>query len=201
MRRAIKQLADEGLVQSVHGKGVIVLYNGNFEQQIIKNGQPSFNRLAKNREAKFTKRVLFFDEKLVDTQIAKESSFPVGTPVFYIKRIRILDGEPFILQESYFLKKVMPELTLEIAQESVYDYLIHQLSQKIATTRRILMMSLATADDHKYLNLGQFNTVPVITNYSYLQDGTMFEYTKSRHQPKHFIFYDQATSNPVLFLP
>ena len=42
--------------------------------------------------------------------------------------------------------------------------------------------------DRKYLDLLEHNFVAVITNFVYLDDGTLFEYTESRHRPDKFTF-------------
>ena len=68
-------------------------------------------------------RVLQFTELTADARIEKRTGFPEGTEVLYIQRLRILDGKPLILDHNYFLRELMPELTPQIAEGSVYEYL------------------------------------------------------------------------------
>ena len=49
-----------------------------------------------------------------------------------------------------------------------------------------------TEIDEKYLDLGDYNCMAVVTSHTYNSDGVMFEYTQSRHRPDHFRFYDNA---------
>ena len=46
-----------------------------------------------------------------------------GKEVYYIQRVRILDGVPLIIDHNYFLKEVVTSLSVEIAEESIYRYL------------------------------------------------------------------------------
>ncbi|CAJ1192397.1 GntR family transcriptional regulator [Companilactobacillus paralimentarius] len=202
LRRAIKKLGADGYVQSIRGKGVIVLYNANLENNLIKKGSHSFSQMADRNKIKFRTSVLLFDEIEINKKMALESTFPVGTPVYYIKRLRSIGDDNYIIEENYFMRKVVKDLTIGIAQDSIYKYLNDVLNEPIATTKRILTFGIATDQDKKYLNLNLngYNAVPIVTNYSFTNDGTMFEYTVSHHRPDKFIFYDQNQTNPVSFM-
>ena len=62
----------------------------------------------------------------------------------------------------------------------------------IVTTKRRMSVEHATEIDEKYLDLGEYNCLAVITSQTYNGDGVMFEYTQSRHRPDKFVFYTQA---------
>lgn len=200
LRRAIKKLGADGYVQSVRGKGVIVIYNSHLENDLIKNGNHSFSQMADRNKIKFKTTVLLFDEIEVDKKLSLESTFPIGTPVYYIKRLRSIGSDNYIVEENYFMRKVVKDLTINIAQDSVYKYLNEVLNEPIATTKRILTIGLADEQDKKYLDLKTYNAIPIVTNYSFTNDGTMFEYTVSHHRPDKFIFYDQNETNPISFM-
>ena len=50
-----------------------------------------------------------------------------------------------------------------------------------------------TEIDEKYMDLdiNDYNCVAVVTSYTYNSEGTMFEYTQSRHRPDYFRFQDK----------
>lgn len=50
-----------------------------------------------------------------------------------------------------------------------------------------------TEIDEKYLDLGDYNCMAVVTSHTYNSDGVMFEYPQSRHRPDYFSFQDNAT--------
>jgi GntR family trehalose operon transcriptional repressor len=97
------------------------------------------------------------------------------------------------LDINYFLKDVVTDLTKEIAETSIYEYIEQTLELKIGFARRVIRVEPATLKDKEYLDL-QPNSlfVVVVKNFVHLQDGTQFEYTESRHRPDRFVFTDFA---------
>ena len=88
----------------------------------------------------------------------------------------------------------MPGLTKEIAENSIYDYLENTLHMTIVNSRRVMTVEKITEIDEKYLklNVDDYNCLAVVSSHTYNSDGTMFEYTQSRHRPDYFRFYDNA---------
>ena len=116
-----------------------------------------------------------------------------GSSLYYLQRLRFLDGKPLILDHNYFLKELAPGLTAEIAERSVYDYLEGVLGLNISTSKRTLTVEHTTQVDEQYLELKDYNCMAVITSQTYNADGIQFEYTQSRHRPDYFRFQDVAT--------
>ena len=89
------------------------------------------------------------------------------------------------------------ELTKEIAEKSIYDYLENTLGVSIVTSKRIMTVEKMTEIDEKYLDLGDYNCMAVVSSHTYNSDGVMFEYTQSRHRPDYFSFQDNATRQSI----
>ena len=115
------------------------------------------------------------------------------THLYYIQRLRFLNGIPLILDHNYFLKEAVPGLTPEIASQSIYDYLEGTLGITITTSKRTLTVEHVTQVDEKYIDLKDYNCMAVITSQTFDDNGIQFEYTQSRHHPDFFRFQDVAT--------
>ena len=89
----------------------------------------------------------------------------------------------------------MPDLTPEIASESIYEYLENELGETIVTTNRRLTVEKLTEVDDIYLDIKDYNCLAVVTSDTYNADGVMFEHTQSRHRPDRFTFNTQARRN------
>ena len=74
-----------------------------------------------NRE--YRTKVIHFATFEVDEYLSKKTGFAVGEEVYYIQRVRYFDDVPMILDNNWFLTRVVPGLTREIAEKSVYEYL------------------------------------------------------------------------------
>ena len=123
VRRALAELTADGYVQPMHGKGVRNIFQPVEQTAFTVGGIESFKEsAARNRKKPFT-RVLQFAEITADEKIERRTGFKKGTELYYIQRLRSLDGKPLILDHNYFLKELTRGITPEIAVNSIYEYL------------------------------------------------------------------------------
>lgn len=193
IRRAIADLVSDGYVQTMQGKGVRVIYQPALQTSFTIGGIESFKESAIRNAQKPETKVIHFTELVVDKKIAARTGFNIGDQIYYLQRLHYLDGKALILNHNYFLKSVAAGLTKEIAENSIYDYLENTLGINIVTSRRIMTVEKMTEIDEKYLELGDYNCMAVVSSHTYNSDGIMFEYTQSRHRPDYFSFQDNAT--------
>lgn len=197
VRRAIAGLAEEGYVQPIHGKGVRVIYQPVERTAFTVGGIETFQEtVARNRLSASTK-VISFRCCQADEVLSRLSGFPLGTQVYYVERVRYLDGKPLILDINVFLASLVPNLTEEIAQSSVYAYIEQVLGMQIATSKRRITVEHTTELDDRVLEMGSYDCLAVISGQTFNADGVMFEYTQSRHQPDYFCFLNTATRKRV----
>ena len=192
IRRALRQLAHEGYVQSIHGKGVLVIYRQDLQTQFSIGGIESLKEAAERNGLTLKTKVIRFEEITVGPELAERTGFAPGAAVYYLQRVRYLNGEAMILDHNYFLKEVVRGLTAGIAEGSVYNYLEDTLGESIVTTRRTYTVERETQLDTEYLDMHGYNCLLVVTNQTFNKDGILFEYTNSRHRPDRFVFYELA---------
>ena len=192
VRRAISQLADEVFVQSMRGKGVIVIWVRPVQSEFAFSDVETLREAAARNNLSYETKVRVFLETEVDSRIARRTGFPVGEKVVYLQRIRIIDNIPMIIDNNWFLADSVQGLTKEIAENSVYDYIENVLGVRILTTLRRLTVEKRTEADEKILKMNDYDCVAVVSSKTYDMNGLMFEYTESRHRPDKFIFYSQA---------
>ncbi len=196
VRRAVGALAEEGYVQPIRGKGVLVIYHPREQAHFSIGGIESMKEAAERNQVALTTQVRDFREATIDAALAKATDFPEGTEVFALTRVRFLDGEPLILDYNFFRRDVLRGLTAEIAEGSIYEYLEKTLGETVVTTRRRYTVERATEDDAREMDLRGYNCMMVVSNKTFNKDGVMFEYTTSRHRPDHFVFYESAQRRP-----
>lgn len=192
IRRAIQNLAEDGYVQSIHGKGVRVIYQPYEQAEFMLSGIESLKEAVARNKKEYHTQVVCFAELTVDEKIHARTTFPVGEEIYYLQRVRVIEGKPLILDHNYFLKSVVRELTPEIAEKSVYEYMEKILGERIVTTKRKMTVEHLTEIDMKYLEIKDYNCLAVVSSMTYNAEGVMFEYTQSRHRPDCFVFYDTA---------
>ena len=193
VRRALAELTADGYVQPMHGKGVRNIFRPVEQAAFTVGGIESFKESSARNKRKGTTQVLQFAEIIADEKIEKRTGFRKGICLYYIQRLRFLNGIPLILDHNYFLKEAVPGLTPEIASQSIYDYLEGTLGITITTSKRTLTVEHVTQIDEKYIDLKDYNCMAVITSQTFDDNGIQFEYTQSRHHPDYFRFQDVAT--------
>lgn len=193
IRRAVAELIEQGYVQSLHGKGVRVIYQPIDQTSFTIGGIETFKESALRNQRKARTEVIQFAEITADKRISEKTGFAPGSELYYIQRVRYLEKKALILDINMFLRSTVPGLTKEIAQNSIYEYIENDIGMAIITSKRRMTVERATEIDEKYLELNDYNCLAVITSQTYNADGVMFEYTQSRHRPDYFCFQDTAT--------
>ena len=195
VRRALAQLSDIGYVQAINGLGVRVIYRPYDKASFVIGGIETFKETAARNKLNSTTDVVMFAEIVADKRVAQKTGFAVGTELYYIQRVRKLDGKPCILDINMFDKSLVPGLTEEISGKSIYDYIEKELNMDIAMSKRKMTVERVTEIDEKYLDLADYNCLAVVSGQTFNGMGIMFEYTESRHVPEYFCFMDTAIRN------
>lgn len=199
LRRAISKLVTDGYVQTMQGKGVRNIFRP-VEQTAFALGEiETFKESALRNGQKAKTKVIQLLEIITDDKLSKHTGFAVNSELYYIQRLHFLDDKPLILNHNYFLKSAVCEITKEIAETSIYNYLENTLHMTIVNSKRIMTVEKITEVDEKFLNLdaNDYNCMVVISSYTYNSEGVMFEFTQSRHRPDYFRFQDNAVRKPV----
>lgn len=192
LRKALAALAEEGLVQPIHGKGVRVIYRPRERAIFEVGGIETFSESMERLDMAPTTRIALFEHVKADTELAAMTGFEKGAPLVHIERVRSIGDEAVILDVNYFLETVIPGLTPQIAERSIYTYLENNLGVKVALAQRSITVERATARDRELLDLDDDTHLAVVTSLSFTAGGDAFEYTQSRHRPDMFAFHNTA---------
>ncbi len=190
VRRAISQLNTEGYVQSIKGKGVVVLENSCSNDFFLNmHNFKGVESIVEDKKVNTATSVLHFSKILIDNKLSKKTGFKVGSEVYYLHRLRYIDNIPKILDINYFLCSIVKDLDVSIAQGSIYKYIEECLGTKIVSSRKIFKLKSYRAWV-KTLPLNDYNCVGVIKNSVYTDDGKLFEYTEIKAYTWTFVFMD-----------
>ncbi|CAG9619922.1 trehalose operon repressor [Sutcliffiella rhizosphaerae] len=187
VRKALNQLAQNGYIQKVRGKGSIVLDRGKFDFPI--SGLISFKELAEKMGRPWETIV----HEVTEVAATKELSSKLGElELWKVVRSRKVDNDNIILDQDYFIKSKVPYLDEEICRNSIYDYLESGLSLQIAFADKEVTVEEATDLDKELLDLQGLSHVVVVKSIVHLDDASPFQYTESRHRLDKFRFVDFA---------
>lgn len=194
IRKALSLLAEAGLIQKIHGSG----------SQVIKHEQinfpvsqlTSYKELVDAHHINSKTNVIAIDKLIIDEKLATLTGFKKNNLVWRIIRQRVVDSTASVLDIDYLDKKIVPNMTREIAEQSIYDYLENQLHLIIAYAQKEITIDQLTNRDKLLLDIGAEHHVVSVKSKVYLANKHQFQFTESRHKLEKFRFVDFATRNP-----
>ena len=190
IRKALNLLAQDGYIQKVRGKGSVIISKNKFDFPV--SGIVSFKEIAESLKMQTNTIVNELSIVEVDPKLQFTLDIKVNEPVWKVVRTREIAGEKVILDKDYFSTTLIPMLTKEICEDSIYAYLENELQLKISYARKEITVEEPTDEDRELLDLADHSNVVVIKSKVYLEDTRLFQYTESRHRPDKFQFVDFA---------
>lgn len=188
VRRAIKQLNDDGLVYSVKGRGVVILESSTIDKTFTRLGNfQGIKQLSAANEVATKTKVTRFEELTVDEELSKRISFHPGERIYKVERLRIVNEQAMMYDTSYFKKAITGPIEEKIFQESIYDYIDKNLDFKVAASKTIMKVVSAIQKDFDMIDLGTNNCVGEIENIVYTDQGKLFEHTFIRYIPNEYV--------------
>ena len=195
VRRALSELARDGYVQPIQGKGVRVIWrpetdddNGGYSM----GGLESFNQTARRIGFTPSTTLLEFRTLTIDAALAQTTGFAEGDEVYFTKRIRSADGVAVSIESSWMLAAEAPGLTAEQARVSLYGYL-EKIGVTIGIGKRLITLEAANEEDIRVFGLTSLKAVGVFRGQHFDSKGVMFEYSEIRQHPYYFAVRETAT--------
>lgn len=190
IRRALQLLTCEGLIQKQHGRGSQVVLREQFDFPVSQ--LTSYQELVNSLGMTSITKVAGIEKLIVDEQLSALTGFPKRALVWRVTRQRLVDGVASVLDIDYLLKSLVPNLTKEIAETSIYQYLEGQLKLQIAYAQKEITIDHITTQDSLLMTLGSDQHVVSVKSKVFLADNRQFQFTESRHKLDKFRFVDFA---------
>ncbi|WP_105117654.1 trehalose operon repressor [Streptococcus suis] len=189
VRKALAMLTEGGLIQKVQGRGSMVL-----KQEILNfpvSGLTSYQELTNSLQLSSQTQVVSLEQVTVNSSLASLTGFEPYSKVWKVVRTRSIDGKISVVDTDYLAEELVPELTFEIAEKSIYEYLEGQLGLDIAYAQKEITVE-PTSREERDLMQCQDDYLVLIKSRVYLGDTRQFQYTESKHKIDKFRFVDFA---------
>ena len=119
-----------------------------------------------------------------DEQKAAVMKCDVNSPLYFLKRVRLVDGNPLTVEYTYFNKKVIPYMSKEIAKKSIYSYIIDDLGYNIGFADKVIYADKLDEEIAQYFCLQQGDPALIIESTEFLSTGEVFAISTSVHNYK-----------------
>ena len=191
IRKALSLLEMDGYIQKKQGKSSIVIEHGLMKEQYLSEIKTAGEL---NKRSKHPIQTELTSLYIVQGQDDLMSTFEVDDKVdFYrVSRVRLIDGERLEYEISYFDRRVVPYLSKEIAESSIYRYLEQELKLTISHSRREISFRFANEEEKQLMDLADYEMVVVVTSVTYLSNGQAFQYGTISYRPDKVSFVSMA---------
>ena len=112
VRQAIGELEEEGLVVRKRGKGTFVADPNTNRRGVRYSFTTEISSLGKVPSSTLVDFAVITPSR----EVCEKMELHEGTSVYCFTRVRNVDGEPLILETSYYPKYIYPNLTRELVQ-------------------------------------------------------------------------------------
>lgn len=175
VRKALSVLIEKGYIVSRHGSGYFVSAHKNFSS--LKLRSLASHSLEKNIESK----VLSFEIVQANKEQAQNLNIQENEVIFKIERLRIINGEPSILENTIVPVKYFPSLKREVFDKSFYNYIEEESDHRIDRAIKDISPILPSEDVCEKLNVAADKPLLAVENYVFLTNGEQFEYSYNIH--------------------
>ena len=194
MRKALDLLVSEGLLfrKRGHGTFIIQMYK-NQSLNVISDESLGLSNLVKGKPV--SSEIIQFTIEFPSEEVAGHLAIGKQEPVYHIIRLRMVDHEPYVMEETYMPSNLIPGITEDILHASIYNYIQQDLELKIGGAHRTIMADKSNELDQTYLECKKEDPILQVVQVGFLNNGVPFEYSFSRHRYDKFVFTSVSVRN------
>ncbi|MBK1813461.1 GntR family transcriptional regulator [Clostridium sp. YIM B02505] len=188
VKKALDILVSEGLIVKRRGSGTFVksISSTDMNKLLVSNQFRGLTALYSTR--KVTSELLKFEVIASNEEIKSKLNLENEEFVYSILRVRYLDNNPFVMENTYMPIGLIPGLKKQHALDSIYSYIENDLGLKVQSSHRTIRVRKSNELEQEHLQLEPNDPVAVVEQVAYFENGSAFEYSISIHRYDRFAF-------------
>lgn len=176
LRSALKRLSTKGTICPAWGSGIRVASRITRTLQDLQ----SFTEYARSLGMKPSSRLLSFSKTKCDKKMAERFGVQEGDPLYRITRLRLLDGVPVLLENSYINAALAPELEEhDLVNDSLFAVLEEAYDIHIDHGRERISVTFATLEEAEHLAIGEGDPAYWLVTETFSREDVLVEYCRT----------------------
>jgi GntR family transcriptional regulator len=177
VRRALDELAREQRIERARGRGTFVLASRidrdldeplSFSEEMQRRGLSPHTRLIAARPETASERV------------AAELDIEPGSPTLFVERLRVADGDPFLLEQAYLPAERFPGLlNSNLESSSLYRLLSDRYDTRVARSRETFEPVVLRSREAVLLGLKPRTPALLVEGTSFSDEGIPVEFSRT----------------------
>ncbi|MFQ1042450.1 GntR family transcriptional regulator [Gilliamella sp. CG16] len=189
--KALNQLERHGVIYQIQGSGIFV-------RQPKKSGYLNFLEShgfsVDLNDLPGASQVFNVDIIEPDKKVKENLRCSDDEHVYYIKRLRYVDGEIYGFEQSYYRKKLISYLNKEIAEHSIFSYVKDICKISIGFSDKYFKAIKLDAEIAEYLGLQAGDPALCVEEIFYTSAGEPFDFSTIIYHYDNAKFYVQSHS-------
>ncbi|MCS2164377.1 GntR family transcriptional regulator [Scandinavium sp. H17S15] len=190
LQKSMHLLEQEGFIERIHGKGMFVTRVIEDNVYMLNNGA-SDTVLGFSREfhlqAKISSRLISHKLLPATPEIAQQLAVLPGQHVHFIRRVRLIDNTPVLVEDSWINAAVITEIPDTLLNEgSLYEYIETYTGKKIKFYNSVIEGGLFSREMADLLGIAPGLPMLKVSGVTKLEDGTIFNYSFSYNRADKF---------------
>lgn len=174
IRKSMKVLVDMDLLFRKRGSGTYVKVPKTQHNAFQLSG---FVEEVSEQGKKPGSKIITFELIKSNALIADKLGLSKGDEVYSVRRLRLIDDEPEILEHTFLPVSMFPDLSISAMRSSKYEYIEKTKGLKIKLASQSAKAEILTNPIAKELNVDEGYPVIRVDSVGELDDGRVFEYT------------------------
>lgn len=189
--KALNELEKQAYIYQVRGSGIFVRkhkrkgYINITEVNGLRNNLEGFHLASELLDLKVIKP---------PREVMSNLNITENEDVYYVKRLRLIEGRKFSIEESYYLKSVVLYLNQQIVEDSIFNYLINDLKIEPGFIDHFLRVSKLNKTSAGLLNLEPGDPTVLLESIFYLKNGQPFDYSVINYHYEESQFFIQGAN-------
>lgn len=185
LRQAVSLLVEEGVLERRVGSGT---YVASTRVQEKMRGTTSFTEIIKSQGKEPSSHLISYRRTLPSKKEMEQLGLSATDNIIRMERVRYADHLPVV----YEIAAIPERFIKSFKKEEVTSHFFQTLENhgfKIGKSQQTIYARLASDKVADYLQIKKGQAILGLTQVSYFDDGTAFEYVKSQYVGERFEFY------------
>jgi GntR family transcriptional regulator len=189
VRQVLDLLTNEGLIYRQQGRGTFVAHP-TVEQTLVRI--VNFTEDMRMRGCEPSSKVLFSGLIPAPPEIAAELQVEAGEELACLARLRLADGEPMGLDESYLIHHYCPGiLEGDYVTNSLREALAQKYGVRWTHAKQAIRAVLATREQAEVLGVAPRSAVLFVERVSYSQQNVPVEFLRTYYRADRYVLYGE----------
>ena len=185
LRQAITLLVEEGVLERRVGSGTFVASTRVQEKM---RGTTSFTEIMKSQGKTPSSQLISYRRTLPSKQEVEKLGINKTENIIRMERVRYADKLPVVYEVASIPEKFIKNFNKEEITSHFFQTL-QKHGYKTGKSQQTIYARLAKEKIAHYLGIPRGHAILALTQVSYFEDGTAFEYVKSQYVGDRFEFY------------